>query len=64
VRRAGIEVEDEKALSQLRGAVKSLGDEVPLLSCVGDALAAPLRRLRLLADGRLLPAHDGPVIDL
>jgi hypothetical protein len=39
-----------------------VGDEVPLLPGAGDALAAPLRRRRLLADNRLLPARNGPLI--
>ena len=57
----GDEVEDEKAVSQLRGVLRSVGDEVPLLPCVGNALAAPRRHRRFLADGRLLPARDSSV---
>jgi len=56
------EVEDEKALSQLQGVVTGVGDEMPLLPRVSDALAAPLRRRCFLPDGRLLPARDGSVI--
>jgi hypothetical protein len=61
---AGAEGEDEKALSQLQDVFRRVGDEVPLLPYVGNALAAPLRRRRFLAGGRLLPARHSSVIDL
>jgi hypothetical protein len=57
------EAEDEKALPQLQVIFKGMGDEVPLLPYVGDALASSLRRRRRLADGHLLPARDGQMID-
>jgi hypothetical protein len=59
----GDEVEDEKALSQLQVVFKGVGDEVSLLPYVGDALASPLRRRGLFADGRLLPVRDGAIND-
>jgi hypothetical protein len=57
------EAEDEKALPQLQDVFRCVGDAVPLLPYVYVALAAPLSRRGLLADGRPLPARDGQMID-
>ena len=56
-------MEDEKALSQLQDVFRGVGDEVPVLSRIDEALAAPLRRRRLLVYSRLLSARGSRLVE-